>query len=63
MTTPPKLYTPAEAAEYLRTTEGALRQLRNRRSGPRYVKAGHRVLYTADDLVAYLQDPRQEVAR
>lgn len=54
MTNPPDLMTPGEAAKYLRTTEAALRQLRNRRSGPRYLKAGHRVLYRVEDLVAYL---------
>lgn len=53
---PPDLWTPAQTAEYLHTTEDALKVRRYRRSGPPYLKAGARVLYRAEDVVAWLQE-------
>lgn len=55
-TSTPVLWTPAQAAEYLHTTEDALRIRRYRRSGPPFFKAGARVLYRADDVVAWLEE-------
>lgn len=49
------LATPAEAADFLRTSTSALSQMRYRRSGPRFVRHGRRVLYTWDDLAAYVK--------
>lgn len=51
----PALWTPAQTAEYLHTTEDALRVRRYRRSGPPFVKAGARVLYRADEVVTWLR--------
>ncbi|HJC29571.1 MAG TPA: DNA-binding protein [Candidatus Dietzia intestinigallinarum] len=51
----PELWTPAQTAEYLHTTESALRVRRYRRSGPPWVKAGVRVFYRADEVVAWLR--------
>ena len=48
------LATPKEAAEFLRTTPGALAQDRYRGRGPRYVKRGSRVLYAWAALEAYV---------
>lgn len=53
---PPSLWTPAQTAEYLHTTEDALKVRRYRRSGPPYLKAGARVLYRAEEVVAWLQE-------
>lgn len=49
------LLTPAEAAEALRTTTGALAAHRSRGTGPEFVKAGpRRVLYRAADIERWL---------
>lgn len=52
----PALWTPAEAARYLHTTEGGLKRLRYRGVGPTYLKAGTRVLYRVEDVLAWLQE-------
>lgn len=44
-----------EAAAYLRTTEGKLRQDRYRGVGPQYIKIGARALYRAGDLRDYIE--------
>jgi hypothetical protein len=41
----PPLATPAEVAEYLHTTTGALAQDRYKGTGPKFIKRGSRVLY------------------
>lgn len=48
--------TPPEVAVMLRTTVGALAQHRNRGSGPKFVRAGRRVLYQRTDVLAWLQE-------
>lgn len=49
------IWTPKEAAVYLRTTTGALAQLRYTGGGPRFVKAGpKRVLYRQHDIDEWL---------
>ncbi len=51
------LLTPAEAARYLRTTEKALQQMRDKGMGPDYIRPNlRRVLYPLDVLDRYLAD-------
>jgi len=49
----PPLATPAEVAEYLRTT-AALAQDRYRGPGPKFIKRGSRVLYRWSDVLEWL---------
>lgn len=52
---PTSVWTPKEAAAYLRTTTGALAQLRYTGSGPQFIKAGpKRVLYRQSDIDQWL---------
>lgn len=44
---------PKQVAEALQLSEEALKQLRYRRRGPRYVKVGSRVYYRWSDVQAY----------
>ncbi len=53
---PPALATPAEVAQYLRTTTAALAQDRYRGTGPKFIKHGSRVLYRWSDIVEWLAD-------
>lgn len=46
--------TPAEAAAYLRMSEGTLANWRSRGTGPRYVIMVGKVRYAAADLVAWM---------
>src|SRR6185295_18877721 len=46
----PPLATPAEVAEYLRTTTAALAQDRYKGTAPRFIKRGRRVLYRWSDV-------------
>lgn len=55
-TTVPDLMTPKEVAAMLRTTEGSLATRRNRGSGPRFLRAGRRILYARADVLAWLQE-------
>ena len=48
------LMTQPETAEYLRVAEHTLENWRYRRTGPRFLKAGGRVLYRRSDLDAWL---------
>ncbi|SUA72630.1 Uncharacterised protein [Nocardia otitidiscaviarum] len=48
------LATPAEVAIALRTTTGALAQLRYRGEGPTFRKLGRRVLYRWEDVNAWV---------
>lgn len=50
----PEMGTPAEVAEFMRTTTDALSQDRYLGRGIPYVKHGKRVLYRWDDVRAYL---------
>ncbi|MDT5097623.1 MAG: hypothetical protein QOC76_1360 [Mycobacterium sp.] len=50
----PALATPAEVAEYLRTTTAALAQDRYKGTGPRFIKRGSRVLYRWSDVLEWL---------
>jgi hypothetical protein len=51
---PPETGTPAQVAEVLHTTEANLAQLRYRGTGPKFIKAGRRVLYRWADVNAWL---------
>jgi hypothetical protein len=48
------LATPAEVAEYLRTTTAALAQDRYKGIGPKFIKRGRRVLYRWSDVSEWL---------
>ena len=51
----PDLLTPAEAADYLRTTESTLAQMRYKGNGPLFTSLGSRkILYRRSDINAYL---------
>jgi hypothetical protein len=50
----PALATPAEVAEYLRTTTAALAQDRYKGTGPRFIKRGRRVLHRWSDVLDWL---------
>jgi hypothetical protein len=50
----PAFLTPAELAELLRTTTNSLSQDRYLGKGPRFVRAGRRILYPRDAVLAYL---------
>lgn len=52
----PELWTPEQTAEYLHTSPGSLRRMRSRGRGPKYLKAGARVLYRAQDVLDWLQE-------
>ena len=51
----PRLATPGEVAEALRTTEAALAQDRHQKRGIRYIKHGRKVLYRWSDVDHYLE--------
>lgn len=44
-----------EAAEYVRKSPRALQRLRQEGTGPRFYRAGGRILYTAEDLDAWVR--------
>ncbi|MFD0986157.1 helix-turn-helix transcriptional regulator [Methyloligella solikamskensis] len=46
---------PAEAAEYVRLTVSTLAQMRVEQRGPKYFKAGGRVLYRLQDLEEWVE--------
>lgn len=50
------LGTPAEVADYLRTTQQQLARMRYRGTGPHFVKLGSRVLYRWTDVQAYIDE-------
>jgi excisionase family DNA binding protein len=50
----PEVMTSDECAEYLRLTPGALRSMRYRGEGPRFVQLGQRVRYRRADVDAWL---------
>jgi hypothetical protein len=49
------LATPAEVAEYLRTTTARLSQQRYHGTGPKFVRDGRRVIYRWEDVKAYVE--------
>jgi hypothetical protein len=51
----PELATPGQVAMYLQTTVNSLAQMRYRGSGPKFIKAGHRVLYRWSEVLEWLQ--------
>lgn len=55
-TNDPNLMTPPEVAVMLRTSVGALAQHRSRGSGPKFLRAGRRVLYRRGAVEAWLQE-------
>ena len=65
----PKLLTPSEVAEALRTPEDTLRHWRDKNTGPLAVKIGRRILYREEDVASWLADQaaaaerRAQVAR
>lgn len=57
MTTEPgQLLTEDEAAEYLRVRPRTLQRWRQLGRGPRFTRAGRRILYRLADLEAYLRE-------
>ena len=46
---------PVEAAEYVRLTVSTLAQMRVEQRGPKYCKAGGRVLYRLEDLEEWVE--------
>ncbi len=48
-------FTTTEAAKYVRCSSRTLEAFRLSGSGPKFVKAGRRVLYRSSDLEAWLQ--------
>ena len=55
MSPTPDTATPRQVAECLHTTEQGLAQMRYRGQGPRFVKAGRKVLYRWSDVNAWLE--------
>jgi DNA-binding transcriptional MerR regulator len=55
--------TPAEAAEYVGTSEGTLRWYRCRGGGPPYHKEGARYFYLRDELDAYRAEKERAAPR
>ena len=59
------LLTPREAAEFLRISEATLSTWRSRRGrvardgkpGPRFLRAGHKILYRQRDLEEFVEPP------
>lgn len=49
-------WTAAEAAEFLKVSEGQLRQLRRRGGGPPYIKVGRSVRYVPAQVGKWIQD-------
>ena len=59
----PEMFTPAEAAEYVRYPEETLRRWRSLGIGPKFVKAGRHVRYRKVSLDRWLTEREQEAAR
>ncbi|WP_367645984.1 helix-turn-helix transcriptional regulator [Paenarthrobacter ureafaciens] len=56
-----ELHKPAQVAEYLGTSEGALAQLRYRGLGPRFIKLGSKaVRYRDSDLKRWLDEQTRQ---
>lgn len=55
----PRNLTVAEAAEYLRVSAAFLNRARLTGEGPVYLKLGHRVVYSPDDLSDWLEGRRR----
>ena len=51
---------PAEAAQYVRLSVATLAQMRVEQRGPRYYKAGGKVLYKLEDLVGWVERVQYE---
>lgn len=47
---------PREVAKALRTTEGALAQMRHNHTGPKFIRRGRRILYRWTDVREYLTE-------
>lgn len=52
--------TPRKAAEYLLASENTLAQYRSEKRGPAYIKRGNRIVYTVEDLDAWMRSNRVE---
>lgn len=53
--TRPRLLTPEEVAEIMRTSPAALAQQRYKGNGIPFVRDGRRILYRAEDVDAYIE--------
>jgi len=51
----PERSTPEEAGEFLRKSQNTLKNWRNLRIGPNYIKIGNSVLYEKQDLIDYVR--------
>lgn len=58
---PPETAIPAQVAEFLHTTVENLAQHRYRGTGPKFIKAGRRVLYRWADVNAWLDANTAEI--
>ncbi len=56
-----RFLTPAEAAQYLRTSAAALANHRYRGTGPPYLKFGRRVLYDLRDIQIWVDGHKVEM--
>lgn len=54
-----KIFTTPEAAEYLRVKKETMEAWRTRGGGPRFRRAGRRILYAIEDIEAFLGDGRR----
>ena len=57
---PNALFTPKEAADYLRVPDRTLERWRHTGDGPVFLKLGRRVVYRGDDLQAWIGARRRE---
>ncbi len=63
MTVAPKLLTPDEVSELLRTPVGTLRHWRNTGRGPVWVKLGRPVMYPEAEVLAWLAEQTDAARR
>ncbi len=52
--------TEREAAMYIRKSRRSLQRMRQEGDGPRFYRAGGRILYTAEDLDAWIRGDKTE---
>jgi excisionase family DNA binding protein len=57
---PSRLLTEDEAADYLRVRPRTLQRWRQLGRGPKFTRAGRRVLYRMGDLEAYLREQERQ---
>ena len=63
MTRSGRLLTTSEVAELIASTPAALKQMRQRGTGPRYIKLDTRVRYAPADVMAWVNEGRQKAQK